>query len=73
MNGNNIVFYRTNVSPRVYKDSTVLGAYYGPPHTPSEPSSSNVCMLQVSRNAHKWSGRSLQYATPLQPIVPHST
>jgi hypothetical protein len=31
--------------PRVYKDSILLGAYYGPPLTVTAPSSSHVCMV----------------------------
>jgi len=45
ISGNKTITSLTDVSPRVYKDSIVLGAYYGPPPIHSEPSSSSVCML----------------------------
>lgn len=65
MTGNKVVSSLTNVSPRVYKDSTLLGAYYGPPPTPLEPISSSFCMLQASQAAHKRSGMPSQQPTPL--------
>lgn len=56
----------------VYKDSMLLGAYYGPQPTPFEPNSSNVCVLQASQAAHKWFGMPSQKTTLPQPDVPQS-
>ena len=41
----------TSVSPRVYKYSFFLGTFPGVPPPVSDPSSSNVCMMQLSRAA----------------------
>jgi len=38
----------TSVSPKVYKDSSLLGSFPGPPPPNFKPSSLSVCMLQVS-------------------------
>jgi len=62
-----------NVSLGVYKGSTFLGAYYGPPTTPSKPISSSVCMLQESWATHKWYGMPSKKTTTLQLVVPNST
>jgi len=38
----------TNISIGVYKDSSLLGAFLGPPPPIFEPTSMSVCMLQAS-------------------------
>ena len=43
----------TGVSPGVYKYSSLLGAFPGPPPPISEPTSMSVFMLQASRDAFK--------------------
>jgi len=54
----------TDVSPRVYKDSSLLGACPGPPPPISEPNSMSVCMLQASQAALKQFGTSNQQPAP---------
>jgi len=39
----------TSVSPGVYKDSSLLGAFPSPPPPISEPTSMSFCMLQASQ------------------------
>lgn len=58
MTGNETTPTLIDVSLVVYKDSTLLGAYYGPLPTPSEPISLSVCMLQESMAAGKRYGMS---------------
>jgi len=53
MVGNKITNIFTDDSPGIYKYSTLIEAYYGPPLVSFEPSSSIVCMLQASRDANK--------------------
>ena len=53
----------TSVSPGVYKDSSLLGAFLGPPPPISRANSMSVCMLQVSRPALKQSSTSNQQPT----------
>lgn len=51
--GNNITTTITTIFLGAYKDSTLLGAYYGPLPTPSGPSSLSVFMLQASQATRK--------------------
>ena len=53
-----------SVSPGVYKYSSLLGAFPGPPPLISKPSSLSVCMLHASRDACKQSGTSEQHLAP---------
>ena len=39
----------TGIGPRVFKDSTLLRTYYGPPLVVSIPSTSNMCMVISSQ------------------------
>jgi len=59
----------TNVSPEVYKNSSLLGALPSPPHPISEPTSMSVFMLQASRATFKQSGTPDQQPAPQHPIV----
>lgn len=59
----------TNISPGVYKDSSLLGAFPGPPPPISETTSMSVFMLQVSRAALKQSCTPDQQSAPQHPVV----
>jgi len=67
MTRNNTIPSSTDVSPRVYKDSMFLGAYYGPLPTPSEPRSSSAFMHQASCTTNKHIGIPSLYLNPMQP------
>ena len=58
----------TSVSPRVFKESSLLGTFPGLPPPPiSDPNSSNVCMMQSSRAALKQPASASQQPFPPQP------
>jgi len=48
MSGKNTIPNLTDVSPGVYQDSMLLGAYCGPSPTSFKPISSSVFMLKES-------------------------
>ena len=60
----------TNVSPGVYKDSSLLGAFPSPPPLISKPNSLGVFMLQASQASLKQFGTSNQQPASQHPIVP---
>ena len=60
----------TSVSPGVYKDSSLLGTFPCLPPPPiSDPSSSNVCMMQSSRAALKQPASASHQPCPPQPAL----
>ena len=66
----------TSVSPGVYKDSSLLGTFPGLPPPPiSDPSLSNVCMMQSSQAALKRPASASQQPPPRppQPAPSHSS
>ena len=63
-----IVNSLTSVSPGVYKDSSLLGTFPSlPPPPVSDPSSSNVCIMQSSQAALKQPASASQQLRSPQP------
>ena len=66
----------TSVSPGVYKDSSLLGTFPNLPPPPiTDPSLSNVCMMQSSQATHKRPASASQQPPPRpsQPAPSHSS
>ena len=59
----------TSVSPGVYKYSSLLGSFPGPPPPISEPNSMSVCMLQASWASLKQSSTPNQQPAPKHLIA----
>ena len=67
LEGNQTIFFFTDVCPRFFQDSTVLGAYHGPPSVVLIPSTSNMCTVSSTHNPFDSPPPSTQ-ASSFQPL-----